>query len=152
MCRDFAVNNNFRLLRSRQHQRQRGISLILVLFLLVVVGLLAAAMAQLNRGSANAVGLEIQSTRALFAAESGAQIAAMKLFPINSASTPTCPATLFAQAFTANGLTGCSATATCSAPVTVSGHTIYTLTSVGTCGAGNDLARRQITVGLRDFL
>lgn len=138
--------------REREQKAQRGVSLVLVLFLLVVVSLLAAAMAQLNRGGSNAVSLEIQSTRALFAAESGAQIMAMTIFPISlaSGSTPLpCP-TNFSKTFSSNGLSGCSANMTCSAE-TAAGPTIYTVTSEGTCGSGNDYARRRITVGLRSL-
>lgn len=137
-------------------RHQRGVSLILVLFLLVVVSLLAAAMAQLNRGGSNAVSLEIQSVRASFAAESGAQIAAMKLFPIGG-TTPGCtavPATVPpspATSFAAIGLTNCTATLTCSSPTNTTGPTIYTVTSEGKCGSGDDYARRRITIGLRSL-
>jgi MSHA biogenesis protein MshP len=131
--------------KKRGQKTQRGVSLIIVLFLLVVVSLLAVSLAQLNRGGSIAVAQEIQSTRALYAAESGAQIAAMRIFPINS--TPTlCPG--FTQAFTASGLNGCSATITCFS-VNTAGKTIYTVTSDGICVTGNDRGRRKITVGLR---
>lgn len=128
---------------------QRGVSLILVLFLLVVVSLLVAAIAQLNRGGSNAVSMEIQSTRALFAAESGAQIAALQLFPINGA-TPGCGAVTTPRAFTAGALNTCSANLTCTT-ATAAGRTVYTVTSEGICGAGNDRARRRITIGLRSL-
>lgn len=127
-------------------KNQRGISLIMVLFLLVILSLLVAAMVQLNRGGSSAVSIEIQSTRALFAAESGAQIAAMKIFPING-TTPACPGN-FSQSFTASALSGCSADITCLSTA-AAGRTVYTVTSAGICGTGNDRARRRITVGLR---
>ena len=139
--------------RERGQKTQRGFSLILVIFLLVVVSLLAAAMAQLNRGGSSAVSMEIQSTRALFAAESGAQIAAMQIFPING-GTPGCAAVPTAtQTFTAGGLTNCTANLACT-PTTVTNpsRTIYTVTSEGKCANGtNDYARRKITVGLRSL-
>ena len=129
---------------------QRGVSLILVLFLIVVVSLLAAAMAQLNRGGSNAVGLEIQSTRALFAAESGAQIAAMKTFLIGGApSGVNCGN--FNQNFTVNGLNNCTASVICSGPATVNNINVYTVQSTGTCGNGADYARRRIIVELRSL-
>ncbi|MFT3928993.1 MAG: hypothetical protein QM709_01745 [Spongiibacteraceae bacterium] len=129
---------------------QRGVSLILVLFLLVVVSLLVAAIAQLNRGGSNAVSMEIQSTRALFAAESGAQIAAMQLFPI-SGNTPGCGAVTTPKVFAVGGLNNCSANLTC-AVSNAAGRTVYTITSEGRCSVGsNDYARRRITVGLRSL-
>ncbi len=132
-------------IRRVKFKSQRGISLILVLFLIVIVSLLTAAMAQLIRGGSNAVSMEIQSTRALFAAESGAQVAAMRIFPINGGAAA---CTNFTQSFTVSALNGCSANITC-APVVAAGRTIYTVTSAGVCGSGNDRARRRITIGLR---
>ena len=139
--------------RERGLKTQQGVSLILVLFLLVVVSLLAAAMAQLNRGGSTSVGLEIQSTRALFAAESGAQIAAMRIFPINGSSAGgNCGN--FNQPFNNAGLNNCSAAVTCSGPVTVNNIYVYKVESIGTCGAAgsNDYARRKITMALRGSL
>ncbi len=137
-------NKNTTIRLSAQH----GVSLILVLFLLVVVSLLAAAMAQLNRGGSNAVSLEIQSTRALFAAESGAQAEAMLIFPINGA--PTCPPADFSNTFPASGLSGCSTATTCNS-LQAAGRILFTVTSIGQCGSGNDYARRRITIGLRSL-
>ncbi len=128
---------------------QRGMSLIMVLFILVVASLLAVAMAQLNRGGSNAVGIEIQSVRALFAAESGAQLAAMKIFPISGA-TPACPASSFSQTFSAGALSGCAASMTC-ASASAENRTVFTVASTGTCGSGDSYARRRITIGLRSL-
>ncbi len=141
--------NNFHML---QHScsRQRGISLILVLFLLIVVSLLAVAMARLNRGGSDAVSLEIQSTRALLAAESGAQIAAMRIFPINGGALSACPFGNLNQGFTTAGLNGCSANIECR-HVSTAGRTLFTVRSEGICGSGNDRARRQITIGLQNL-
>ncbi len=155
MCNKIALTltlsfRPFRALREREQKKQRGFSLILVLFLLVVVGLLAAAMAQLNSGGSKAVGMEIQSTRALFAAESGAQIAAMSLFPIDG-GTPGCAAVPASKSFTAGGLSNCKTNLGCSS-ASAAGRTIYTITSEGQCAVGtDDYARRKITVGLRSM-
>lgn len=145
MCSDFSLS-----VRSRA--RQRGVSLIMVLFLLVVVSLLAAAMARLNQGGSNAVSMEIQSTRALFAAESGAQLMAMRIFPINIASETNaiCPAQQINNFGTA-GLNTCRATVNC-VRTQAAGRTVFTITSEGRCAIGtNDYARRRITVGLRSM-
>jgi MSHA biogenesis protein MshP len=127
--------------------RQRGFSLILVLFLLVVVSLLAVSMTRLDSGSSVAVSQEILSVRALFAAESGAQAMAMKVFPINSSST--CPGTLNLT-YTANGLNGCTAMVTITCPaITAAGKTVYSVQSEGICNSGTQSARRKVQVGLR---
>lgn len=139
MCNSFSR-------RSKTPSDQRGVSLIMVLFLLVIVSLLAAAMARLNQGGSNAVSIEIQSTRALFAAESGAQRAAMQLFPIGG-GTPGCGGVTTPVNFPAGGLGNCSANLVCTWS-DAAGRRVYTITSEGVCGAGDDFARRSITVGL----
>jgi MSHA biogenesis protein MshP len=127
--------------------RQRGFSLILVLFLLVVVSLLAVSMTRLDSGSSVAVSQEILSTRALFAAESGAQAMAMKVFPINGSST--CPGTVNLT-YTASGLSGCAATVTIACPaITAAGKTVYSVQSEGACNSGTQSARRKVQIGLR---
>ena len=134
--------------RESGQRAQRGIGLVLVLFLLVVVSLLAAALVELDRGGSNAVAIEVQSARALLAAESGAQLAAMTIFPISGA-TPACPGD-FSRTFTAGALSSCTAALTCSSTVATD-HTVFTVTSTGTCGSGDSYARRQVTIGLRSL-
>jgi MSHA biogenesis protein MshP len=126
-------------------RKQRGISLLLVLFVLVIVSLLVAALMRLNTGSQKIISQEILSVRALFAAESGAQAAAMRLFPITGLVQP-CN---FAINFATAGLSGCTATVTCPAPVVAAGRTMYTVKSEGRCNGGTEQSRRMITVGLR---
>ncbi|HEY3699657.1 MAG TPA: hypothetical protein VGK97_10025 [Spongiibacteraceae bacterium] len=106
-------------------------------------------MAQLNVGGSAAVAQEIQSVRALFAAESGAQIMAMKIFP-HDVVNPVCAAT-FTQPFTVGGLNGCSATITCASISDGAGHTVFTVQSDAFCGTGSDRARRKIQVRLRNL-
>lgn len=125
---------------------QRGISLILVIFLLIVGSLLVVGLARLNTTLQTSVAREILSVRALFAAESGAQSAAMRIFPINAAPAA-CPAN-FVLNFNGSGLDGCRAALSCT-PVTAAGRTVYTVSSEGVCGGGNDIARRRLTVSLR---
>lgn len=138
-------NNRFHHVQNTQ----RGISLILVLFLLVVVSMLVVAMARLNSGSQKAVGQEILSVRALFAAESGAQSMAMRIFPINNPPLAVCPSDLsipFPAA--AAGLSICTAAVTCQLTSTAS-RTVFTVKSEGRCNSGTEQSRRMITVGLR---
>lgn len=142
--------------------RQRGISLILVLFILVVVSLLVASMAQLNRGGSNAVSQEILSVRALQAAESGAQTMALKIFPLNYIKPATCAPvscpTAVNRVFNVAGLNGCTVAATCTTAtcIPVSGAAnsavnkiVFTVTSAGTCNAGTQSAYREVQIGLR---
>lgn len=125
---------------------QRGISLILVLFFIVVVALLMVALARLNAGSQKIIGQEVLSVRALFAAESGAQEASMRIFPMGASPTTCAPLT---RSFATPGLSDCSVSVACTSQVTALGRSVITLNSRGTCGSGVDVASRNITVMLR---
>lgn len=119
----------------------------MVIFLMVVVGLLLAALAQLNRGSAATLSQEVLSTRALFAAETGAQAVAMKVFP-RGAAVAGCPAGAQNFSFTTTGLASCSAQVTCTT-TTVGTQTRFLLDSSGSCSGGTEQGFRRIEVALR---
>jgi len=55
--------------------RQRGFGLPLAVFIITVLALIGAAMVALTRTGQESVASEIQSIRAFYAAESGAQLA-----------------------------------------------------------------------------
>ena len=126
--------------------RERGVSLVAMLAVIVLLALVAAGLVRLVATSQVAVGNEVLSLRAFLAAESVAQNAMNRLFPLDG-SAPVCgPVSV---TFTAAGLAGCSAQATCSGPVSIQGRDIYRVTSTGTCGSGEAVARRTIQVGAR---
>lgn len=125
---------------------QAGAGLPIALFIITVLSLIVLGMSQLQESSSRSVSLQIQSQRAFFAAESGAQVALTRLF--NGLS---CPAVIN---FDESGLGGCSADITgCTTPsaVTENGTPIYTIQSTGVCGpaGGTDSARRKIEVMVR---
>ncbi len=126
--------------------RQRGVSLVAMMAIIVLLALVAAGMVRLVATSQVAVGNEVLSLRAFLAAESAAQNAMNRLFPLNGGAA-TCGT--INLAFTAGGLAGCSALAACSGPVSIQGQDIYRITSTGTCGSGEAVARRTIRVGAR---
>lgn len=125
--------------------RQRGAGLPLALFIIVVLALVVAAMAEMQRGSGEMSSLQIQSQRAFYAAESGAQIALSRLMPPDGSAGASCTATFYQRTFSQPGLSGCSVTVTCRLD-TVSGVNYYTLDSAGLCGNGLDQATRAIEV------
>ncbi len=129
--------------------RQRGFGLPLAVFIITVLALIGAAMVTLTRTGQESVASEIQSSRAFYAAESGAQIALTAVLPLSGGSIGVagCNALNVNPAFTAPGLEGCAASVTCSGR-TVDGHDYYTLTSEGECRFGNSgsTARRRIEV------
>ena len=133
-------------------RRQRGFGLPLAVFIITVLALIGAAMVALTRTGQEAVGSEIQSIRAFYAAESGAQIALATVLPLSGGSIGVagCNALSLNPAFNATGLEGCTASASCSGQ-TVDGTDYYRITSLGECrfGGSGNTARRRLEVMVR---
>jgi len=137
MCPEFGVN------------RQKGAGLPIALFVITVLSLIALQMTRQIEDSSNAVSLQVQSQRAFFAAESGAQTAMAQ--GLASGSCSGFPRTL---SFSEAALVGCQASLSCDlrqADLDSDGsnENILTLISSGQCGAGIDQAVRTIEVTLR---
>lgn len=131
------------------YRRQRGAGLPLALFVITVLALLVAGMAQLQESSAGAISLQIQSQRAFFAAESGAQAGVSEVL-----SGADCSAVNSPINFNVVGLSGCRAVLRCSSVlVDIEGNsdleTVFTLLSTGQCGSSADFAQRTIEVRVR---
>lgn len=123
---------------------QRGFSLPVAIFILVIMALIGAAMVSIMQTSQQSVSTAVLSTRAFFAAESGAQQALGKLFTLDS-SAASCLAPYPTLNFNATGLAGCNAVVSCSSS-TIGSKTYYTLNSTGTCDLSSNRAVRQIEV------
>lgn len=129
---------------------QAGAGLPVALFIITVLALLVVGMAQLQQSSSNAVSLQIQSQRAFFSAESGAQLAVADVLY----GGRSCPASWVLN-FTEASLSSCSALLACSAEDASGGtggsggDTLYTITSRGVCGSGADAAERVLEVRVR---
>ncbi|QSP96037.1 hypothetical protein LPB19_06520 [Marinobacter salinisoli] len=130
-------------------KKQSGAGLPVAIFVITVLALLVVVMAQLQQGSAEAVSLQIQSQRALFSAESGAQVGVREVLDANDCSGLTSPKT-----FASAGLAGCQAVVSCESVLadlqgSGSPQPVFTLTSAAQCGAGLDQARRVVEVKVR---
>lgn len=122
-------------------KRQAGSALVVAIFVIVVIFALLLAMSRLLISSSEAVVYEVLGTRALFAAQSGLELAATELFPL-SQPTASCPDNPVIYWFSAEGLHHCRASVTCrpsgdSAEEQLeldgrSGH-LFHLTSIGQC-------------------
>lgn len=121
---------------------QRGFSLPVAIFILVIMALIGTALVNLTLSSHQSLSQEVMSTRAFYAAESGAQTALSQLFPLNGTAA-TCSAPYPTVALSATGLDGCSAVVSCSSNI-ISTNTYYTLTSTGRCNFVTTSATRQI--------
>ena len=128
--------------------RQAGAGLPIALFIITVLALLVAGMAQLQESSGQAVSLQIQSQRAFFAAESGAQVAVRDVLEGGSCSAVSSPLD-----FTVSALDGCSASVACNSVAAnikgPGGDTVFSIASRGQCGSGPDQSERTVEVRVR---
>lgn len=145
MCPEFPSDHQSYPLRLKQSQG--GAGLPLALFILVVLSLISVAIAFLSEDSGQRFGLEINSMRAFYAAESGAQVAVLRRIP-PSGSPAACAAGMVSLSFSTAGLSGCSVTVDCES-ATAGGVTYSTLTSTGVCGSLRDEARRIVQVRIK---
>lgn len=132
-----------------RRRSQHGAGLPVALFVITVLALIVVSIAQLQEGTGQSVSLQIQSQRAFYAAESGAQVGLRDVLENNSCAALQSPLT-----FSASGLSGCQAVVSCQTLVAdIQGDgvddTIYVLVSQGACGSGADQASRTIEVRAR---
>ena len=111
---------------------EKGSALVMVIFIMVVLALLLAALAYITAQSNQNSAYQIASTRAYWAAQSGAEWGTYQIAPATGSAASQC----FSPAIIP-GLGGCSATVTCSSSATVASTTSYQITSQGACPAGN---------------
>lgn len=111
----------------------RGSAMLMVLFILIVLMLLGTTLLNILNSSSETIAQEVIGTRALAAANSGAQAHLQKLFPLDANST--CPTDTEYDFSNINGLNSCKANASCVLYATVNGENFYRITSTGNCGS-----------------
>lgn len=143
MCPKYQTPN----MQYKYSHKQQGLGLPSALFLVLVMILLLAGINQINEINASAYGSEWLSMRAFYAAESGAQTAAV--YTLNSSQAmPTCNNSFISNLdLTTNGLASCIVDVACSEQ-TVEGQIYYTFTSSASCGSSADTATRIIQTRL----
>ncbi|MET1255698.1 hypothetical protein [Aliikangiella maris] len=125
-----------------------GFSMTFLLFTIVIISLLAAGLVRLNSQSVMTNAQQVIATRAFFAAESGAQLQALQIFPVAGGSGA-CSNQNFS--FNTSGLNGCQANTTCNA-ITINGINYFQIISQGQCNLGTPLqSSRTIEVRLREI-
>lgn len=124
-------------------QKQRGAGLPVALFVITVLALIVVGMGQLQQSTGGAVSLQIQSQRAFYAAESGAQLGVYEVLDGSG-----CSAVTASVSFSHGALSNCSAQLACS-PESNGTEQLYTVSSTGQCGSGADFASRKIEVRVR---
>ena len=124
--------------------KQGGLGLPVALFIIVIMSLIAIAVNQIGASSSLSYSQNVLSTRAFYAAESGAQLRA------ENTLTPTaCACSGGADVtynFTVTGLNQCSAVTNCTS-FSANGNTYCTIVSIGRCN--NTVAERTVEVRLK---
>lgn len=135
-------------IRSRNPRYQRGIGLPATIFLIVIVAMVVLALSDLNTKTNLGFGQDFYSTRAFYAAESGAQIALNRVFVGAQACSNALADIDFGTVTNNQGLEGCTVQINCQ-QTTVESIDYYTFSSQAICGNGAEQAQRSIEVRAR---
>ncbi len=125
-----------------------GFGLPAAIFIITVLAMIVAAITSLGESSSVAFGQDINSIKAFYAAESGAEIGLTKKFDVTG-SPVGCGNNLYVDNSGLTGLNGCSVEVHCDT-ANAGGIEYYTLTSTATCGSGRDAAQREVEVRAKE--
>ena len=124
-------------------KKQAGAGLPIAIFIVTVLSLIVLGISQLQESASKAISLQIQSQRAFFAAESGAQVVLADIMPDDKNTPVSCSSSSPVYIpFDSAGLGNCNASVSCSDDH----NPVITLESTGECGSGAELAARTIKV------
>ena len=130
---------------SVSHLKQSGIGLPATIFLIVILSLIVVAMSDLTESSNLGFGQDLQSMRAFYAAESGAQVALNRVFVGGQTCAAIGGVLDFNEVNDNAGLTDCTTTLSCTSDTVLSVN-YFTFLSEATCGSGFEQAQRSIEV------
>ncbi|TVP57684.1 MAG: hypothetical protein EA349_06040 [Halomonadaceae bacterium] len=122
--------------------KQQGVGLPMAIFLITVMALLVTTIAQLQQTSGETAALDILSTRAFYAAESGAQLAMTQFLAGGEAVCQSVGPFTFSEA----GLANCSAIISCEFFASPELEPVIQVVSEGRCGSGNEQTFRTVEV------
>jgi MSHA biogenesis protein MshP len=129
--------------------RQKGSMLVIAIFVIVVMSLLGLAMTRILSASSNTIVYEVYGLRALQAARAGIEANIDQVFPVPVAAGVCGPLVSSTEFSTVPGFENCSFSSTCSSTVFGTGideGTLFSFESTGTCGVGDVIARRKVSV------
>lgn len=124
------------------YKKQQGLGLPVALFIITIMSLIAVAVNRLGESASQSYSQNLLSSRAFYAAESGAQIRARSVL---TAVPCSCGANQTYD-FSVSGLNNCSAITTCNEFI-ANAETYCTVISVGRCDNTN--AERTIEVRIK---
>lgn len=123
--------------------KQKGLGLPVAIFVITIMSIIAVAINRINEASSQSYSQNVLSSRAFYAAESGAQLKAHSVL----ATTPCdCGSTDVVYDFSVKGLNQCRAATNCTS-FSVNGNTYCTIKSIGRCDNAN--AERTVEVRLK---
>lgn len=128
--------------------KQTGVGLPATVFLIVIIALIVLALGELNEKSNLGFGQDFYSTKAFYAAESGAQVALNQIFVGAQACLNNVTSIDFNNSGPNPGLDDCNVVVDCQQS-TVEGVNYYTFNSTAICGNGFEQAQRHIEVRAR---
>ncbi|MCS6119477.1 MSHA biogenesis protein MshP [Shewanella baltica] len=131
--------------------RQRGSALIIGVFVITVMFLLASALINIVEDGDVGLTQEVWGTRALAAANSGADAALAQLFPLNAAANATATCTSVSSSWAPPDVVGfhaCSVTLQCTRYF-VGSVFQYHIKSQAVCESGDTRVSRQVEVEAR---
>ena len=141
--------------RSTIPPAEKGSALVLVIFIMVVLALLLAALAYITAQSNQNTAYQIASTRAYWAAQSGAEWGTYQIAPATGSAASQCfsPNPARPGIGSIPGLGGCSASVQCIfAPASATTSSAFRISSAGTCAAGNLGAAYGATSAIRSVV
>ncbi len=123
--------------RKLKKTQQTGSALVIGVFIITVMFLMASALVNILQDADEQVNIEVLGTRAFAAANSGAEVALARLFPLSGlAADRVCAASSSWTPPDVVGFHGCRVALTCTA-TDYAGQMQYLLTSEATCALGN---------------
>lgn len=136
------------LKHSRTHRNHsKGFGLPTAIFVIVILSFMALAVTNITEVGNRSIVHDYLSQQAFYAAESGAQISINRIM-VGELNCASASADIDFDATGDNpGLNSCVAALTCSMD-SIDDTEYYSITSTGSCGAGDDLAERSVAVQL----
>ena len=127
-----------------------GSALVVAIFVIIVVSLLGVALVKMLSTESKTIAYEVVGTRALQAAQSGAQWQLQQLFPLDNVAQA-CPVGTITRFFNnqtneGRGLFNCQATVTCSDFIHTNGIRYYQIESAGQCQTGDVITSRIVNI------
>ncbi len=138
------------IIKPKLQNNQSGSALVIAIFIIVIMTLLGSALMRMTSSSTETIAYEVIGTRALQAANAGAQKKLADVFPLLPNSGECTNSKYDFSAI--EGLKNCDViNVDCSQDPTVDGIEYYTVTSTAVCSAASVYTSRKIEIKARSL-